>query len=135
MKSGFLNLLRRPDFRALSAALLLCAYLFKALIPTGYMPDMQALQKGLFQITICTAYGAQHITVDETGQPASPVPHENAKSDFCPYGWAPQAALFTFIPQIFSSVLFAAIERFVFEQRFIAAHRYSSSQPRAPPAF
>jgi hypothetical protein len=47
-------------------AFLLCiALLFKVIVPTGFMPDMDALQHGIYKIKICTGYGAKEIFVDQ----------------------------------------------------------------------
>ena len=37
---------------------------FKAIVPAGFMPDMDALRQGTFRMTICSAYGASKILVD-----------------------------------------------------------------------
>lgn len=47
--------------RAGIAQILLLAFVLRALIPVGYMPDFKALSKGGFQIVICTANGSDPI--------------------------------------------------------------------------
>lgn len=61
------------------------AILARGIVPVGYMPAGQ----GVFEVVICTAYGAATITVDENGQPAEkkhPQNHKDAHKALCAFG-------------------------------------------------
>lgn len=49
--------------------LLLLAYIARALIPAGYMPDFAAASDGIFKVVICSAMGAKSIALDEGDAP------------------------------------------------------------------
>jgi len=49
------------------AHLLLSAFVLRALIPVGYMPDFSAVAQGVFKVVICSASGAKTLTVDANG--------------------------------------------------------------------
>lgn len=52
-----------------AARLLLFALALRALAPPGFMPDLQALQQGRFEVVICTGTGMHMVAVDADGQP------------------------------------------------------------------
>jgi hypothetical protein len=59
----------RTSARAFLERLVLICLCLRALIPAGYMPDMDALQVGEFRIVICSATGTKTIAVDKDGLP------------------------------------------------------------------
>jgi hypothetical protein len=125
---------RKPDRRVFLAALVLFAYLFKAIIPVGYMPDLKGLEEGSFKITICTAQGSADITVGHNGQPANPGGEKKSPDNPCFFGGAAKLALKTFIPE-FSQMAFAFFRhKPVRREFFIAPVLSAAAQPRAPPA-
>jgi len=128
-----LSLFRLKEIRAFCAWAVLCAFLFRAFIPTGYMPDMQALEKGVFKITICTMDGTQSIFADKDGQPLEPHQQKKQSDSFCPFGWACKLAVKELIAQSFVLSFIAALPQFAFQEFFVARILFSSAQSRAPP--
>lgn len=51
------------------AHLLLLAFVARALVPVGYMPDFSAASKGVFKVTICSQMGNKTISLDVNGKP------------------------------------------------------------------
>ena len=47
--------------------LVLFAFVARALIPVGYMPDFAAVANGVYSVVICTAYGSHPIALDANG--------------------------------------------------------------------
>lgn len=54
---------RTPNI--LLATLLCLALLLQAAVPLGFMPDMGALQQGVFKIKICTGLSTKEVYVDQ----------------------------------------------------------------------
>lgn len=114
------------------AALLVLLVVLRALIPAGYMPDMQALEKGKLAITICTGDGMKDVLVD--GPSGPPPAHEKGKNFFCPF-------------MILSALLYVAalLQLFLYglrpPQRFHTQRLcpvpvlpvFPAARPRAPP--
>jgi hypothetical protein len=127
----FLHRLRQHDARLLFASLLLLAFAFRALIPVGYMPDMNALQKGVFTLTICTSQGAQNIIADEDGQPVQK--HQAKQDGTCLYGWAPKLLLQA--PLLALSVSYLLFVETVQREANlnVVQEFFSALQARAPP--
>ncbi|NOT72588.1 MAG: DUF2946 domain-containing protein [Hyphomicrobium sp.] len=48
--------------------LLLLAFVGRALVPVGYMPDFSAASNGVFKVVICSAMGAKTIALDGSGK-------------------------------------------------------------------
>lgn len=70
---------RKIDGRTWHANILrvvLAAFLLRALIPAGFMPDFGAASRGVFQVVICSANGLEHLTLDVNGKPV----HEQKSS-------------------------------------------------------
>lgn len=115
------------------AMVLVFMLLVKAFVPQGYMPDMAALQDGIFKMTICTASGLEKkLLSDLTSTPPAKTRH--AGPDFCPFGWSPHAMATTLslflLPEIFSvPEVFLA-----FQELFLSKPRHTLASPRAPPA-
>ncbi|MEQ1671045.1 MAG: hypothetical protein ABL893_09320 [Hyphomicrobium sp.] len=56
--------------RRWAAHLLLLAFVARALVPVGYMPDFSAASKGVFKVTICSQLGSKTIFLDVNDKPA-----------------------------------------------------------------
>lgn len=114
--------------------LVLFMVLLKGFVPQGYMPDMDALKKGIVSITICTASGFEEKLVDGSfiGK-ASPTTHHKAASDFCPFGWTPHAVVsqlsLFFLPELFS----VPASLLALQELFLRKTSHSLASPRAPP--
>lgn len=61
--------------RAWLSHALLVAFLFKALIPAGFMPEFSGGDGGTFKIVICTAQGPKVVTAHEDGTPDTAAKH------------------------------------------------------------
>lgn len=48
--------------------LLAAAFVLRALVPVGYMPDLAAAAQGEFKVVICTVHGILTVAVDDTGK-------------------------------------------------------------------
>ena len=74
------------------ASFALAAMLLRALLPEGWMPNPTGLAGT--PVVLCTAYGMQHIVLDQDGKPAKP--SDSKHSDVCPFAaaahFAPPAA-------------------------------------------
>lgn len=131
--------------RSLLALFIALALLVRAFIPAGYMPDMKALQDGVFRITICTASGSDIITVDRNNQPVSAddasgsangaAPSMKGGSSFCAFGSLPQIALLALaFFLLFGTARKRPPSGLQRAQLFIPRHGLSLAQPRGPPA-
>jgi len=130
--TSLLQRFRQHDTRLFFAGLLLLAYVFRAFIPVGYMPDMDALRKGVFTLAICTSHGAKTILADDQGQPAK---KDNSKRDpGCLFGWSPKVAIET-PALLFTPAVFLFVETVQREADLnIVREFFSGLQARAPPA-
>ncbi|WP_339856656.1 DUF2946 family protein [uncultured Nisaea sp.] len=64
---------RNGSYRVrLAARLTLLLFILRAVIPVGYMPDLQALADGGVEIVICTPSGIETIRVGPDGRPIGP---------------------------------------------------------------
>ena len=64
------------------ATIMLClALLFKAAVPLGFMPDMEALARGSIRIMICSAYGTMPMVMDAGDHQAMQMHHGMKHSD------------------------------------------------------
>lgn len=54
---------------------LLFAFVVRALVPVGFMPDLAAARDGTFKIVICTSNGLAVLGVDENGNPTDVSPN------------------------------------------------------------
>lgn len=130
MTATFLGTFRQNDLRSFFAGLLLVAYLFKAIIPVGYMPDMSAASKNLFSITICTADGPQSINVGKD-VPA----HDKSKTNFCPFAGATQSFVLALYAPLLVTVFFAELKHFIAPDVSVLKTFRTPTQARAPPTF
>lgn len=64
--------------------LLLLAFVARAIIPAGYMPDFAAAAQGVFKVVICTASGQQSLTLDAEGNPV-PEPSQQHHDQPCAF--------------------------------------------------
>jgi hypothetical protein len=105
--------------------LLLVAFVARALVPAGYMPDFSARSDAGLKIIICTAAGAKTLLLDESGTP-SPSPDSNYPDQPCAFAGLAAVALPALLP------LTNAIE---FEPVAFAPHAIADRPPaRAGPA-
>lgn len=72
------------------AHLLLIAFIVRALVPAGYMPDFSAAAKGVFKVVVCSAMGAKSISFDADGKP---VPNQQADHPDQPCAFTGMASL------------------------------------------
>lgn len=73
------------------AAHVALAFMFlRALLPPGFMPDLQALRDGRIEITICSVDGARLVVLDRDSTPVKdkPAGHDEAGGLHCPFGLA-----------------------------------------------
>jgi len=71
--------------RRLLARATLVLFALRALVPVGFMPDLDALGAGHLDIVLCTAHGGVTLPPDADGIPARP--HKSPGAD-CPFGMA-----------------------------------------------
>ena len=60
-------------------------FALRALVPVGFMPDLDTLGAGHLDIVLCTGHGPVSLTLDANGVPAKP--HRSPGAD-CPFGMA-----------------------------------------------
>ena len=80
--------------RAVLAHVALACVVLRALLPVGYMADLQAAAHGEFKVVICSANGPKTINLDsDLGLPPVHAPGSStAQDDLCPFGTNPAAA-------------------------------------------
>ncbi|MDX1922453.1 MAG: DUF2946 family protein [Alphaproteobacteria bacterium] len=116
------------------AMLVMLMVLLKGFIPVGYMPDMEALQKGVVKITICTASGFEEKLVDSVDKTA-PAKSHHATSDFCPFGWAPHAVTAPISVFLIPEIFLVPERLIAFQKLFLSKPHHTVASPRAPPAY
>jgi len=122
----------RPiDGRRLALALvLLVALAFRALIPAGWMPNLQGV--GGAPLVICTAQGAETLFPDAQAHPGKP--HSDPRRDGCPFA---VQALASGPPPIHVSVQLAFVIAAASQPSNpavpVAPRRRGETNPRAPP--
>ena len=63
------------------------SFLYRAVIPMGYMPDISGAHDGKFPITLCTVGGGTStVLMDLDGQSDQPSPDDHFDSQYCPFG-------------------------------------------------
>jgi len=78
------------NYRKPVAAFVALLIFMQAMIPAGFMPDLQAWGQGLIRVTICTGHGPETIIVDQNQDSAPSHKNDNlAKNKFCPFSFAP----------------------------------------------
>ncbi len=111
--------------------LLLTAFMLRALIPTGWMPQASTTGDGV-TLVICTVAGLQEITLGPGGHPTSDS-SQNAGSDPCPF-----AAVAKFTPPALMPLLvlptdYGAVEPLRHTTETPAATHLRLAESRAPP--
>lgn len=87
--------------------LTLVAFMYRSLIPVGFMPDPSALRDGRVAITFCTSSGGLFAAlVNVSGNSDHASEHDVAASAECPYGLLATQAV---IPVVNATVLLAAV--------------------------
>ena len=61
--------MRDSVWRRGATRVLMAAFILRALIPVGYMPDLGLLSKGILKVVICTGSGSKTLLLDHTGKP------------------------------------------------------------------
>ena len=78
-----------PYWRFIARAIV-ALFMIRAMIPVGFMPDLDALQNGRIEIVLCSPDGLKTITVDAAGHSTadhpSSDPKQHAGHDVCPFG-------------------------------------------------
>lgn len=64
--------------------LFLMAFVLRALIPAGFMPDFSNASAGIFKVVVCTGYGSKTVTIDAAGKtmPGEQAPHDDLPCAF-----------------------------------------------------
>lgn len=70
------------------AGVTLAFFLFRALIPTGFMPNVEALGEGRLELVICTSSGEHVVQVIDLGSPDNDAPNKKSADSDCPYSLA-----------------------------------------------
>jgi hypothetical protein len=82
-------------FRHWLSQVVLFAFVCRALIPVGFMPDFAGASKGVYQVVICTGYGPQSIDLDANGQKV-PTKHGTSHHQPCAFSTSPTVASLNF---------------------------------------
>jgi DUF2946 family protein len=113
---------------------LLTAFMLRALIPTGWMPQASTSGDGI-TLVICTVAGLQEITLGADGhkQPAGDIDQANAGHDPCPF-----AAVAKFTPPALTPLLvlptdYGAVEPLRHTAETPAATHLLLAESRGPP--
>lgn len=80
--------------RALVASTLIVAFLLRAIIPVGYMPDFGAAARGVFKVVICTASGSKMVPFDGETQ-KDPKGHPDKHDQPCAFSGLGAVAFLT----------------------------------------
>lgn len=86
-REGMTGIGTRWAFRCVALHLLAALFSLRALLPLGFMPDLDAASAGRFEIALCTAYGPSTLTVDAAGQPSrdDPAGTDRTEGRDCPF--------------------------------------------------
>jgi hypothetical protein len=137
--SSFLNLLRRDDLRAFFAWWVLFAFLLRAIMPLGYMPDSAKENSSLFPVRICTGDGKGAITifVDKDLKRVDPSQnHKNHSSgSSCPFSIGTVFSGGSFLSFVVATAVFFAAVYFSSTLFPIRRWRFSNASSRSPPVF
>jgi hypothetical protein len=120
-------------------AMLLCiALMFRVIVPAGFMPDMAAMQHGMYKIRICTGYGPQNMNMSvdqgqkQTDSGKTDTDHKSEKHSLCPFAGMQGSALLV-LGIILALILLWRQVRFVPESAFRLSPSLASAWPRGPP--
>lgn len=113
------------------------AFLCRAIIPAGYMPDLSSERKSAFAITLCSMGGNTLLTLDLTGESNAVGEDDHSyHAETCPFGLSVSQEL---IPALAAPALAGVLV--VFAPAFFAPYQAGPSMPalgsplgaRAPP--
>jgi hypothetical protein len=112
--------------------MLLTAFMLRALIPTGWMPQASTTGDG-FTLVICTVAGLQEVTLGSDGHPTGNSDQANAGHDPCPF-----AAVAKFTPPALTPLLilptdYGAVAPLLDTTEAPAATHLRLAESRAPP--
>jgi hypothetical protein len=117
---------------------LLCfTLLFKVVVPVGFMPDLRALQHGIYKIKICSSFGSQNIFVDQNQNPVDGdhqnTDHKSEKAGpICPFAGL-QAAGLPLAFLLLTLPLFWRQVRYITRAEAVQSIGLISAWPRGPP--
>jgi hypothetical protein len=77
-------------FRHWLSQVVLFAFVCRALIPVGFMPDFTGAAKGVYRVVICTGYGPQSIDLDSNGKK---IPSKHGTSQHQPCAFSTSATV------------------------------------------
>jgi len=106
----------------------LVALILRALVPAGYMPDMDGK---VFHVTICTIDGPQEIAVDGKMQPVADHPVKE-KCAFALLGHSPMSFNLD-VAFVITPYQISELQRLVFKDQAVRRIAYEVAQPRGPP--
>ena len=122
------------------AALLALALLLKVMVPDGFMPDMNALQHGVYKITICSGYAHKEIMVDDNqkqvdGKVQKENGHKTSKTitTLCPFAGLHSSGMLVALMAL-ALVLFWRELLLRPQGNLLRSVALSSAWPRGPPA-
>lgn len=122
------------NLRHLAVHLALAAMILRALLPTGWMPNLSG-QPGSALI-ICSMDGATSVTGDQGNLPTKHLPDGHGDHDGCPFAAAPHLAAAGSLPAIQQSLVAQSfVSGFAKSQAPPALTGYAPQSPRAPPYF
>lgn len=85
--------------RQLLLWLTVAAFVCRAFLPVGFMPDAKALQDGKLVLTLCTAGGGTAFTtLDLSDDSDSPAGQKLSPADNCPFGLLAAQAMIPAMP-------------------------------------
>ena len=111
----------------------LVAMLFRALLPTGWMPNFGGASGT--PIILCSPDGPVHIVLGADGQPVKQSPDQSDphQHDVCPFAAAPHLATPVAVAVLAPSAVAAAPIISASERQAASTDFYSPQSPRGPP--
>lgn len=122
------------NLRLLAVHLALVAMVLRALLPAGWMPNLDG-QPGSALI-ICSMDGSADLSADHGGLPPKHQPDGRGDHDGCPFAAAPHLATGGILPAIHQPQLARnLVPGFDQSHAEPALSGYAPQSPRAPPSF
>jgi hypothetical protein len=92
------DVLRTEGPRRWLSHLVLFAFICRALIPIGFMPDFAGASKGVYRVVICTGYGPLSLDLNANGQR---IPSKHGTSHHQPCAFSTSATVASLeLPQV-----------------------------------
>jgi hypothetical protein len=111
---------------------LLTAFMLRALIPTGWMPQVSTSGDGV-TLVICTVAGLQEITLGADGHPTGDSDQANAGHDPCPFSAVAKFTPPALTPLLIPPTDYGAVEPLRHAPAAPAATHLRLAESRAPP--